>query len=129
MSGLGSSSSGLVSRRRFQRSHETGEVVDIFEIIVARIGQAVRFGNFCWIIIRDGGRHRWVAGSGHFGLLQRVRDSHFIQVGISREGEETGMLVFPAETSDAVAALGLGNRHSYCLATDLSARCTALFPA
>lgn len=43
----------LVPRGRLQRTHKAGEVVDIFEIVVGRVGQAVGLGNLGVILVRS----------------------------------------------------------------------------
>ena len=98
---------GFVPRGRFQGTHETCEVINILQIVIAGIRQAVRFGDLARIMIWSRGRDRRVAGSGHFGLLQTARNSHLVQISISSEGQQARMLVLPSKTPDAVFAFDL----------------------
>ncbi len=89
---LGASSGGSrvpqvsVLRRRFQRADEAGEVVDI--------GEPVRSGLI--VRLRNG-----IAKFGHFVGEQLRSDAHLIQIGVARERQQAGVLVFPAEPAYA----------------------------
>ena len=104
-------------------------MVDIFKIVVVRIRQAVGLGNFARIIVRYGRGDRRIADGRYLGLLQRVRNSHFVQVGIGCECQQAGVLVLPTKAPNAVRALALGNEHFHGLTADLPVRRTTLFSA
>src|SRR2546426_1035274 len=76
-----------ISRRRLRGSHKTSEAIDI--------GQAVRSRGVFWIWDR-------VAQRGHFGGHQTAGDAHFVEVGVSGERQQAGMLILPAKSSNPI---------------------------
>src|SRR5690349_5369334 len=74
-----------VTRWGFAGSEEAREVINVGEAVRARL--VVGLG--------DG-----IANVGYFIRLEAAGDTHLIEVSIGGKGQETGLLVFPAETAD-----------------------------
>src|SRR5260370_617536 len=70
---------------RLGGAHKAGEMIDI--------GEAV--GTWLVIGLADG-----VAKVGDFVGLEAAGDPHFVEIGVSGEGQKTGLLIFPAEAAD-----------------------------
>src|SRR5580704_19110763 len=75
-----------IARRRFRGAHEASEVIDVEETVGA--GRVIGFAS-------------GIAEIGDFVGLEAIRDAHFVEIGVSREREQAGMLIFPAEAAHA----------------------------
>ena len=97
----------------FRGAHEARETIDV--------GEAVRPG----LVVRlaDG-----VAQVGDFVGLEAAGDAHFVEIGVSREGQKAGLLVLPAETANAGLARGLEDGNVEDLAADLLLAFLTLLP-
>src|ERR1700677_626126 len=91
----GSRSQRRVSRRNHRAAYELGKVVDVLQAKVIRLVVNARRGQ---------------KNRRNFSRAQPAGDPHFIEVGIGYEGEQTAVLVFPGEASDAGLSRGLENR-------------------
>src|SRR5260370_27785657 len=76
------------------------------------IGEAV--GTWLVIGLADG-----VAKVGDFVGLEAAGDPHFVEIGVSGEGQKTGLLIFPAEAADGGLAGSFDDGNMQGLATDL----------
>src|SRR5215469_1730137 len=126
VSGFGSGSRGFIPRGSLQGADEGGKVVDVFQIVVVRVGQAVGFGNSGGIGIGELGRDRRVTDRCHFRFLQAAGDAHLVQISVGGEGEQARVLILPAKATDSVHAFALGHRNLHGLSADFAVRGVAL---
>src|SRR5437762_1863011 len=90
-----------IARRSLGRAHEPREMIDVLEIVVVRIRLTIWFCN------RPGSRFSWRLGGNDHGVahqrdlfrLESAGDSHFVEVGVGGEGQQTGVLVFLTEAA------------------------------
>src|ERR1700726_1321476 len=76
-------------------AYELSKVVDISQAKVVRLIFRVRRGlEHCRNVLR----------------AQPVSDAHFVEIGVANKGEQTAVLVLPAEASDASLSGSLENR-------------------
>src|SRR5438477_8992717 len=85
------------------------------------VGGAIRAGLV--IGLADG-----VAKIGDFVGLEAAGDAHFVEIGVSREGQKAGMLVLPAEAANGGLARGLENGNVEDLTANLLVVFLTLFP-
>src|SRR5260370_23647034 len=76
------------------------------------IGEAV--GTWLVIGLADG-----VAKVGDFVGLEAAGDPHFVEIGVSGEGQKTGLLIFPAEAADGGLSGSFDDGNMQHLAADL----------
>src|SRR5438034_1018788 len=98
----------------FGGAYEARETIDVGEAIGAGL-----------VIGLAGG----VAQAGDFVGLEAAGDTHFVEIGVSREGQKAGMLVLPAEAANGGLAGGLENGNVEDLAANLFVVFLTLFPS
>src|ERR1700688_1063446 len=77
---------GRIARRNFRAADELRKVIDVAQPqLVRNIFRVRRDLPYARLVLRP----------------QSVRDSHFVQVGVSDEREQAAVLVFPAKAADA----------------------------
>src|SRR5229473_2348543 len=89
---------------RFGGAHKASEMIDIGEAVGA------------WLVI---GLADGVTKVGDFVGLEAAGDPHFVEISVSGEGQETGLLIFPAEAADGGLAGSFDDGNVQGLAADL----------
>ncbi len=99
-----------VARRPFCGAHETSEMIDVIKAL--RVGRIV-------IGIRN---HVAETSDVHVVGRKAIADAHLVQVSITRERKQGGVLIFPSKAAHGERSISFQDRNMHGFSADEAAR-------